>query len=238
MVKLTAPYHFVPLNEKVFFPDWANQVSHDIPFSDGEDGYIDVTLKNESPLFIRNGASQNSDNNKKEELSAHVIEDGKKRYFIPGSSLKGMIRSTLEIFSFGKMQQFDDRYFGKRQKIDDFKEESISCGWIYLEDDTLYLEECLGAFQTESKYSIRNQFDKQWSKLKNERNSFKRNSIIGWYPESKQQKGYKIVLTGTFSRKNKKTGEIIDVDKVYLFPSMTSKKVSLDKEIKTKFFLL
>lgn len=233
-VRLTAPYHFAPLNKNVYFPDWADKVSHDIPFSDGEDGYIEVTLKNVSPLFIRNGSSQNIE--EKEELSAHIIENGKKRYFIPGSSLRGMIRSTMESLAFGKMQQFEDRYFGKRQTIDDFKEESVSCGWVYLDNNTLYIEECIGPFKTESKYSIRSQFDKKWPKLRNQRNSFKRNKTIGWYPESDQHKGYKIVLTGTFSRRDKKTDEFIDVDKVYLFPIATEKSIPLDETIKTKFF--
>ena len=29
---ITAPFNFVPLSDKVFFPDWADSVSHDIPF--------------------------------------------------------------------------------------------------------------------------------------------------------------------------------------------------------------
>jgi len=41
---ITAPFNFVPLNKKVFFPDWAEKVSHDIPFSDGESGVIDITI--------------------------------------------------------------------------------------------------------------------------------------------------------------------------------------------------
>ena len=35
---ITAPYNFVPLNKHIYLPDWADQISHDIPFEDGKDG--------------------------------------------------------------------------------------------------------------------------------------------------------------------------------------------------------
>lgn len=50
---ITAPFNFVPLNEKVFFPLWAEYVSHDIPFEDGESGEIDITITAKSPIFVR-----------------------------------------------------------------------------------------------------------------------------------------------------------------------------------------
>jgi len=39
-------YNFVPAptEKEVFKPDWAEQVSHDIPFSDGESGEIEFTI--------------------------------------------------------------------------------------------------------------------------------------------------------------------------------------------------
>ena len=51
---ITAPYNFVPLNEKVFYPPWSDDVSHDIPFSDGESGEIELKIEAKSPIFIRN----------------------------------------------------------------------------------------------------------------------------------------------------------------------------------------
>lgn len=108
MVKLTSPYNFVPINKEVYLPNWADKVSQDLPFEDGEDGWIEVTWKNISPLVVRT-------DNKKGSLSVHVKDaDGKRRYFIPGTSMKGMLRSTLEILSFGKMEQYDNRYFAQR----------------------------------------------------------------------------------------------------------------------------
>lgn len=108
---LTSIYNFVPLNEEVFYPDWAEQASQDIPFSDGEDGIIEVTLKNVSPLFIRNGSSER---NNPDPYSSHIMVDGKRLYFLPATSIKGMIRTTMEIMAFGKMTQYTNRYFNKR----------------------------------------------------------------------------------------------------------------------------
>ena len=106
MVKLTSPYNFVPLNKRVYIPSWYKDVSQDIPFEDGEDGWIEVTWKNVSPLIIKEKADKGNSGNKKS-VPVHVEEaDGKRRYFIPGTSMKGMLRSTLEILSFGKMEQY------------------------------------------------------------------------------------------------------------------------------------
>ena len=109
-MKITAPYNFVPLNEKVFYPSWSEQVTQDLPFSDSEDGVIEVKLKNVSPLFTRDGALNVH--------SAHIMgKVGKRHYFIPGTTIKGMLREIIEIMSFGKMQEdkdFQNRLFGYR----------------------------------------------------------------------------------------------------------------------------
>lgn len=104
---LTSPYNFVPLNSKVYIPDWYNLVSQDIPFEDGEDGYIELTWHNDSPLFIRNEGKDNSE-------PMYVDDNGTRRYFIPGSSIKGMLRNVLSILAFGKMaegEQYKDQKF-------------------------------------------------------------------------------------------------------------------------------
>lgn len=110
--KISAPYNFVPLNEFVFVPDWANDVSQDIPFADGEDGYIEVAWKNVSPLCIRDASGADGEN-----YSMHVkMSDGSRLYFIPGSSLRGMLRNTLSIMSFGRLSQYDDICYEKKKK--------------------------------------------------------------------------------------------------------------------------
>lgn len=112
---LTSPYNFVPLNSKVYIPDWYNLVSQDIPFEDGEDGYIELTWHNDSPLFIR-------DKDKDDPEHAPMNING--RYFIPGSSIKGMLRNVLSILAFGKMkdgEQYKSQTFQKIVIINDKK---------------------------------------------------------------------------------------------------------------------
>lgn len=94
-------YNFVPApkESEVFKPDWADQVSHDLPFSDGESGEIEIKITAETPIFIRNGHSKDNESN---EFSHYVI-DGKKKYFIPATSLKGMFRNVLEIITNSRM---------------------------------------------------------------------------------------------------------------------------------------
>ncbi len=100
-MNITSPYNFVPLNKQVFYPDWADKVSQDLPLKDAHDYYFEFELKNVSPLFTRDG--------KQGEYSAHIIgEDGKRHYFIPATTIKGMLREIVEIMTFGKMQEGKD----------------------------------------------------------------------------------------------------------------------------------
>ncbi len=91
-----APYNFVPVNEKVWFPTWGAQVSHDIPFEDGVSGVIYYTLKNESPMII--GGEKDHDN------VIHFFKDRTGKPSIPGSSIRGVIRNIHEILSFSKIR--------------------------------------------------------------------------------------------------------------------------------------
>jgi CRISPR-associated protein (TIGR03986 family) len=134
---ITAPFNFVPLSEKVFFPSWADDVSHDIPFEDGESGVIDITLTAKSPIFIR-------DHEKPEEFCQHNGE-----YYIPSTSIKGMVRSVLEIMSFSKMNQFNDDTYAVRDLssaknfyMTTMQAEKILCGWLQKIEDGYIIENC------------------------------------------------------------------------------------------------
>ena len=116
---MKAPFNFVPLNNKVFFPDWASQISHDIPFEDGESGTIELELTAMTPIFVRNGHTQ-KDADEKNENYTSFSKDTDGRYFIPATSIKGMIRNVLEIMSFGKMR-FKGKYPQKEIKDIDLK---------------------------------------------------------------------------------------------------------------------
>jgi len=101
---ITAPYNFVPLSAWIFSPDWAERVSHDMPFRDGISGRIDIKITAETPILIGHEHKNNE---------VHFCQING-YYAIPGTTLKGMIRNVLEIASFGKMNYVDDRRLGIR----------------------------------------------------------------------------------------------------------------------------
>ena len=153
---LTSPYNFVPINKQVYYPNWGKLVSMDVPFEDGEDGYIEVTFKNVSPLYTRNGARQERDTKKRETLSSHIVDEhGKRHYFIPAATIKGMLRSTLEIMAFGKINEsehYSNRWFGYRDIAQETAEskEYIKMvnqgrpGWLSKQGNQYFFTECDG----------------------------------------------------------------------------------------------
>ena len=112
---IKSPFNFVPLNSQVFFPDWADEISQDIPFSDGVSGTIALSISADSPIYIRNGQLHKDEKSKDEDKNtdkknenydysfSHVSTAKGKRYFIPGTSIKGEVRNILEIMSYGRM---------------------------------------------------------------------------------------------------------------------------------------
>lgn len=144
---IKAPFNFVPLNEKIYFPDWENQISHDIPFSNGESGEIELELEAVTPIFVRNGHTQDDAKTKNENyISFSKGPDGK--YFIPGTSVKGMIRNVLEIMSFGKMNLDSSVKYATRewdnQDIYDLKnikeQNKVCCGYLVQQKDKVIIE--------------------------------------------------------------------------------------------------
>lgn len=147
---IKAPFNFVPLSDKVFFPDWADQISHDIPFQDGLSGSVELKIVAETPIFVRNGhtksdaeANENHGND-----AFHLPSNVDNRYFIPGTSVKGCIRSVLEIMSFGKMRLNKSAKFAQRTWDDEMlypmkKEQGkLRCGWIKRNGDDYELLDC------------------------------------------------------------------------------------------------
>lgn len=152
MATIKAPFNFVPLSEKVYFPNWADQISQDIPFEDGISGTIELKITAQTPIFVRNGHTKSDADDKNEDYrSFSKSPDGK--YFIPGTSIKGAIRNVLEIMSFGKMskQRFQNQSFGIRDLStsadgtfyrDKIRTENVHCGWLRLKDDVYCLKDC------------------------------------------------------------------------------------------------
>lgn len=239
---ITAPYNFVPLNKHVYLPDWADQISHDIPFEDGEDGYIEVTWENVSPLCIRD-ASAGDDG-----YSMHVKQpDGSRLYFLPGSSLRGMLRNTLNILAFGKMEQYDNRFFGYRifdtQKTLGVKYQKemakVEFGWLHKdesEDEKYVLYPCKDGFDkiliedVSEKYPGYDEKKTSW-----ERNEFINGKAGCYFPKyNRDGKTYCIFATGQMRNrrdpaKSKKHELLISLpDK--------SQPINLDKKTIKSFF--
>lgn len=143
---IKAPYNFVPINEEIFTPSESEQISHDIPFSDGENGWIQVRLTAASPVYVRNGG-----NWPKESIACNGIPEFRSfsqfnnKFFIPGTSIKGMIRNVLEIMSFGKMGEgrINNHRFSYRDLSDSgdgeaYKDKLVNrakSGWLKKEND-------------------------------------------------------------------------------------------------------
>lgn len=155
MSVVKSPYNFVPApnEEQVFKPDWAKDVSHDIPFEDGESGEIEIEIKAETPIFIRNGYKKPKEGEKPTEEFSHFIDkNGHKQYFIPATSLKGMVRNVLEIMSFSRLNKnlindhryaFRDLSKSTNQYMTRYKKYKIQGGWLKeKEDGTWLIEKC------------------------------------------------------------------------------------------------
>ncbi|KAA6329354.1 hypothetical protein EZS27_021833 [termite gut metagenome] len=134
MATMKAPFNFVPLSDNVYFPDWSEQISHDIPFEDGESGEIELKITAHSPIFVRNGHTKEDAEDKNETYKSFSKIDN--NYFIPATSIKGAIRNVLEIMSFGKMSQINNHRYGlrdlqlKEDYLNFFQQSKVHCGWM------------------------------------------------------------------------------------------------------------
>ena len=121
---IVTPYDFIPVSSWVFSPEWAEDVTHDVPFRDGISGRIDYELVNYSPLCVGHDTATKK-NEKGESVKTLLWEhDGSGRQVIPGSSIKGMLRNALEIVGFGKMQCVRDLRHAIRLSIGEVKSEN------------------------------------------------------------------------------------------------------------------
>ncbi len=138
--KARAPYNFIPLNEKVVdaepVPDFNRYYN-----KDRYSGYIDLELETVTPLYIR-----------RESVSSEFFSiDGKIK--IPGSSMRGMIRTIVEIASFGKFKFFNDSRFYFRFLADKYtslrdyysgKIKTEKAGYLIFENDRYYIQPAKG----------------------------------------------------------------------------------------------
>lgn len=114
-----APYNFVPLPEKAVTLDGDKIPGHD-EFN-GITGFIDCLLTTRSPLYTRSAMDPEFFKQWGDKSFHELREDQKKKLaqcfsldnaevpVIPGSSLRGMIRTLVEIIGYGKVQPVTDQ---------------------------------------------------------------------------------------------------------------------------------
>ncbi len=144
---IKSTYNFVPLSNKVFFPDWSDKVSMDIPFEDGISGELEISLTADTDIYTRESYAPKQDGTKSNESDFfRITPDG--NYAIPSTSIKGVIRNVLEIASFSKIVADDQRY-SLRDLTRDAKASygdkmrNAQAGWLY-EDEVghKYIRPC------------------------------------------------------------------------------------------------
>ena len=99
MTMPTAPYNFVPLNDKVVPAECVpgtGGLCFDRYQEGRKSGYIDINIKTKTPLFVRHTSG------KSDFFSPGGI------FKIPGSSLLGMVRNLVEIVSYGRFSICDE----------------------------------------------------------------------------------------------------------------------------------
>lgn len=115
----TAPYNFVRLPEKVLQPPAEDANELDQSAYHGLSGFFEITLETSSPLYIRGmmtperyailGKKKELTDAEKVELSGFYSVGTQLR--LPGSSLRGMFRTLVEILSYSKLSEITDEHY-------------------------------------------------------------------------------------------------------------------------------
>lgn len=127
------PYSFVPLSEHVFnyTKDEKAQFlyANDIPFEDGLSGKITVEFEAKSPFCVKSQDKENCNINRK--------------FFIPSTSIKGMIRSVYEIITLSNIRnQSENSRFSMRDltsKDYELKSDKPKGGFLFLLNGNYYI---------------------------------------------------------------------------------------------------
>lgn len=159
MIDITAPYRFVRTHNKIFYPSWGQKqgkdISFDMPYIDSQSGQINITITAKSPIFVGNGTDKKKDGDKTDKPQEFFNHNG--TYYIPGSSIKGMIRTIATILSFSKMS-LDDKTLSCRDinnpayKKKAMKQNQTFIGWLYVKSKKWYIDE-IGELTKEHKIS-------------------------------------------------------------------------------------
>lgn len=131
------PYSFVPLNDKLCLlgADEEEELSQvqDVPFENGYSGKIVVDFKAMSPFCVRS-----ADNN-----NVHIGE----RYFVPGTTVKGMVRAVFEIVTMSNIRNgiSDSRYSMRDLNSRDYEikgNDQVQSGFLIQIKGQYYIHPC------------------------------------------------------------------------------------------------
>lgn len=143
--QISAPYNFVPLSDKVIFPEWSQNVSMDKPFEEGISGVIDYEVVAQTDILIGTERAPKSDG-KNDNNARFFTLDANGKQAIPGTSLKGMIRNVLEIATFSKFTTQNKRYslrdFNAKQDYSEKLRNNVKQGFLSFQNGQWVLTPC------------------------------------------------------------------------------------------------
>lgn len=242
---ITAPYNFVPLNDKIFYPPWASEDAlkniHDVPFEDGESGVIELEITAKSPIFIKDGKNPN-------EFCHFINENGGKEYYIPATSIKGMIRNVLEIISFGKIRIDEGKHkkylsvrdmTNRKNLVGMVNEDTGGCGFLVKNGNSYIIEKCA---DIRTICLLKNTNYEEIGKLETAKEKYKKFGLlkeINFTPydeKSKTKTGQEITIKRAKFDKQGRKGILVfmgNIDKKrheFVF-AKNGKKIQLDKNV-------
>ncbi len=143
-MSIHAPYNFVPLSRFIYLPHWAEQVSHDVPFSDGVSGTLTVELTCHTSTLVGGKRIKTPDG--KPDI-VEFCKDPNDNPIIPGSSTKGLLSNVLEIASFARFNRLDDKRYSVRDLradfyMNQFKGGAVNTGWLTFNADKWEITPC------------------------------------------------------------------------------------------------
>jgi CRISPR-associated protein (TIGR03986 family) len=247
-----APYNFVPLPECVFDVADGIQVgnerikpweTHDRFVPGTHSGSIELTIETLTPLFIR-GAVQRQDGawddrDSRLRPEPYTTPDG--RPAVPGSSLRGMVRTLVEILSFSKIQPVSTgrpffrtvapdrigRAYGERMR----RGVGVRGGWLQRQGNDWSILECEvlrvkrsilpNGIHQGNRPSWEHQHRRCWADVRDHLAS----SIV--FTADASKKSGRLVLTGDVPRKKREF--------VFLDPATDARRIVIPQDIWDRF---
>lgn len=101
LMQTHAPYNFVPFSNRVMvrYQNPEELPPHDVWDPELKSGEIHVTLEAQTPVLVSGG---------RESDQAHFFKGADGTYQIPGSTMRGLLRQTMQILGFGHIRAGED----------------------------------------------------------------------------------------------------------------------------------